>query len=150
MPPVVVTITLPLAPAPTTAVMLVAETTVNDVAAMPPKLTAVTPVKLVPVMVTIEPPTAKVGVNDVMVGGGRKTKPARLAVPPGVVTDTLPLAPAATTAVMLVAETTLNEVAALPPKLTDVAPVKLVPVIVTVAPTAFDSGVKLPITGGGI
>jgi len=55
--------------------------------------------------------------------------------------------PAATTAVMLVAETTLNEVAAVPPKLTAVAPVKLVPVIVTVAPVAAVVGAKLVIVG---
>ncbi len=59
-----------------------------------------------------------------------------MAVPPGVVTDTMPVTLPATTADMEVALTTLNEDAATPPKLTAVAPVKLVPVIVTVAPTA--------------
>ena len=53
MPFSVVTLTLPVAPAPTTAVILVALTTVNEVAAVPPKLTAVAPVKSVPVMVTV-------------------------------------------------------------------------------------------------
>jgi hypothetical protein len=38
------------------------------VAAVPPKLTDVAPVKLVPVMVTVSPDLAEVGVNDVMVG----------------------------------------------------------------------------------
>ena len=57
-----------------------------------------------------------------------------MAAPPGVVTDTLPVVPAATTAVTLVGETTVNDVAAVPPKLTAVAPVRFVPVIVTVAP----------------
>ena len=50
--------------------------------------------------------------------------PARVAVPSGVVTLTLPLVPLATTAVTEVALTTLNEVAAVPPKLTAGAPVK--------------------------
>jgi hypothetical protein len=86
--------------------MLVALTTVKDVAAVPPKLTEVAPVKLVPVMVTVAPLTAEVGVKDVMVGAAM-VKPARLAVPPGVVTDTLPDAPLPTTAVMLVELTTV-------------------------------------------
>jgi len=147
VPPGVVTLTLPEVPAATTAVMLVAETTLNDVAAVPPKLTAVAPVKLVPVIVTVAPIAALVGVKEVIVGAGTKVNPTRVAVPPGVVTLTLPEVPAATTAVMLVAETTLNDVAAVPPKLTAVAPVKLVPVMVTVAPTAPEVGVKLVIVG---
>ena len=75
------------------------------------------------------------GLNDVIVGAGVadiKVNPVLLALPFGVVTLTLPVVPAATTAVILVALTTVNEVAIVPPKLTAVAPVKLVPVIVTV------------------
>jgi hypothetical protein len=53
MPLDVVTLTLPVDPAPITAVMEVALTTVNEVAAVPPKLTALTPVKFVPVIVTV-------------------------------------------------------------------------------------------------
>ena len=68
VPLAVVTLTLPLVPLPTTAVMVVAFTTVNEVAAVPPKLTAVAPVKFVPVMVTVEPVAAVVGVKDVSVG----------------------------------------------------------------------------------
>jgi hypothetical protein len=127
--------------------MLVAETTVNEAAAVPPKLTEVAPVKPVPVIVTVAPLAALVGVKLVIVGAGIKVKPVSVSVPPGVVTDTLPVVPAATTAVMLVAETTVNEAAAVPPKLTAVAPVKFVPVIVTVAPLAALVGVKLVIVG---
>ena len=71
MPFAVVTLTLPVAPAPTTAVILVALTTVNEVAAVPPKLTAVAPVKFVPVIVTVCPVPAEVGLNDAIVGGGK-------------------------------------------------------------------------------
>ena len=39
-------------------------------AAVPPKLTAVAPVKSVHVMVTVAPGLAEVGVNDTMVGAG--------------------------------------------------------------------------------
>ena len=56
-----------------------------------------------------------------------------LLVPPGVVTRTLatPALPAGVVAVMVVAFTTITDVAAAPPIVTAVAPVKLVPVRVT-------------------
>ena len=76
-----------------------------------------------------------VGLNDVIVGAGVadiKVNPVLLPIPFGVVTLTLPVAPVPTTAVIVVALTTVNEAAAVPPNLTAVAPVKLVPVIVTV------------------
>ena len=130
--------------------MLVAETTLKEFAAVPPKLTAVAPVKLVPVKVTVAVGPALVGVNKVMTGAGVKVNPASAPVPSGLVTLTFPEVPVATTAVMLVAETTLKEVAAVPPKLTAVAPVKSVPVKVTVAPLAALVGVKEVMTGVGI
>jgi hypothetical protein len=49
--------------------MVVEFTTVNDAAAVPPKLTAVAPVKLVPDIVTVVPVFAEVGVNEVMEAG---------------------------------------------------------------------------------
>lgn len=148
VPPGVVTATLPEAPAATTAVTLVGETTVKDVAAVPPKFTAVAPVKFVPVIVTVVPLTALAGKKEVTVGAGIKIKPGLVAVPPGVVTETFPDAPAPTTAVILVADTTINEVAAVPPKLTAVVPMKFVPVMVTVVPLGPVVGVKLVIVGG--
>ena len=69
-------------------------------------------------------------------------KPARVAVPPGVVTDTAPVVPFATIAVIVVGDSTVKLVAAVPPKLTAVALVKLVPVIVTVSPVVAMVGVK--------
>ena len=68
VPPDVATLTLPEVPAPTTAVIWVALSTVNEVAAVSPKLTAVAPVKLVPVIVNADPVDAGVGVNEVIVG----------------------------------------------------------------------------------
>jgi hypothetical protein len=70
VPPVVVTETLPDVPPATTAVMLVGETTIKEVAGVPPNETADAPVKLVPVIVTVVPVPALVGVNDVIVGAG--------------------------------------------------------------------------------
>lgn len=58
----------PLLPAATTAVIEVELRTVKEPAAVPPMLTAVAPVKLVPVMVMVSPVEAIAGVKDVMVG----------------------------------------------------------------------------------
>ena len=73
VPPAVVTVTstVPVAPAGEVAVMDVAELTVNPVALVAPNLTAVAPVKLVPVMVTVVPPPdgPDVGEIEVTVGG---------------------------------------------------------------------------------
>ena len=148
VPPGVVTLTLPEAPVPTTAVMLVDELTVNDEAATPPILTTVAPVKLVPVTVIVVPVTPLVGVNDVIVGVGINVNPANVAVPPGVVTLTLPEAPVPTTAVMLVDELTVNDEAATPPKLTTIAPLKFVPVIVIAVPVPPPAGLSEVIVGG--
>ena len=75
-------------------------------------------------------------------------KPARLAVPPGVVTLTSPEAPLPTFAVIVVKETTVKDEAATPPKLTVFAPSKFVPVIVTIAPEMPLVGVQEVTVGG--
>ena len=65
-------------------------------------------------------------------------------------TFTAPLvAPAGTVAVICVSLTTVKLVAAVPLKLTAVAPVKPVPVMATVAPTAPLSGLMLLRVGCG-
>jgi hypothetical protein len=75
--------------------------------------------------------------------------------PPPVVTIT-PTAPAVVHAgviqVIVVLFTTLREVAAIPPNVTEVAPVKFVPVIVTLVPPSVlpDDDEMLLITGGVI
>jgi hypothetical protein len=72
MPPAVVTVTstVPTEPAGEVAVMLVALTTVYVVAAVVPNLTAVAPVKPVPVIVTEEAPAGSParGLTAVTVG----------------------------------------------------------------------------------
>lgn len=75
--------------------------------------------------------------------------PVRLAVPAGVVTFTFPVLPDATTARTVVDDNTLKLAAAVPPKLTKLAPVRSVPVMVTGAPVAADVGVKEVMTGAG-
>ena len=123
------------------AVMDVALLTVKLVAGLPdPKLTAVAPVKLVPVIVTLVPPVVgpSAGLTAVTVGGGRtkvnwSAAPVALVPPPvTTVTSTMPAPSAGEVAVMDLALLTVKLVAGLPdPKLTAVAPVKLVPVMVT-------------------
>ena len=68
VPPLVVTLTIPLAPLPTTAAIVLSLTTVKEDAAVPPKVTAVAPVKPVPLMVSVMPAVAVVGVKEVIVG----------------------------------------------------------------------------------
>jgi hypothetical protein len=63
-PKLLVTTTSPFAPAPTNAVIEVAELTTKDAAGTPPKLTAVTPLKLFPVIVMVVPAFPIVGVKD--------------------------------------------------------------------------------------
>ena len=71
VPPAVVTrtSTVPV-PAGAVAVIWVAELTVKPVAGVAPKLTAVAPLKFVPVIVTVVPPATgpEVGEIDVTVG----------------------------------------------------------------------------------
>jgi hypothetical protein len=75
IPPGVVTLTLPQFPALTTAEIVVLLFTVKELAAVPPKLTAVAPVRLVPVMVMVVPVAELVGVNDMIVGAAASENP---------------------------------------------------------------------------
>ena len=73
---------------------------------------------------------------------------ADTAVPPAVVTLIFPVtAPVGTTAVIFVAEFTVKMVAATPPMLTFVAPVKPLPVMTTCDPTGPLEGDSPEITG---
>ena len=143
VPPGVVTVIGPLlAPAGTTALMLVADCTVK-VAALPLKATAVAPVNPEPLMVTRVPAGPLLGENELIAGAGAvvtlKLLVLRVA-PYGVATEIGPLpAPVGTDAVIWVSDTTAK-VAATPPNATEVAPVNAEPVIVTLVPTGPDVG----------
>ena len=114
-------------------------------------LSAGTALKLLPLMVMVASIGAWVGLTDVIMGFCEaKANPAMLAAPYGVMTITSPDAPVPTTAEIVVGDTTLKEVAATPPKLTEVAPVKLFPVMVTAWPMFPLVGVNDVITGGGL
>jgi hypothetical protein len=137
VPPGVVTVILPVVePVRTVAVILVAELTVN-VADVPLNLTEVAPVRFVPVIVTLVPTGPLVGVNDVIVGVPVTVKfVALVAVPAAAMTVMGPVvAPAGTIAVTDVAVFAEN-VADVPLNLTDVTPLRFVPVMTTLVPTA--------------
>jgi hypothetical protein len=151
VPAGVVTLTGPVvAVAGTVAWMVVSEVTENVVAFTPLNVTAVAPVKLAPVIVTVVPLVPLVGEKLVIVGPGIITVKlaALVAVPAAVVTLRGPVvAVAGTVAWIVVSELTENVVAFTPLNLTAVAPVKLAPVIVTVVPLAPLVGEKLVIVG---
>jgi hypothetical protein len=77
----------------------------------------------------------------------RYVNPARVPVANELVILTLPDAPAANTAVILVGELIVKEAAVTPPKLTVFTPVKLVPVNVIVSPTPPYLGKKDEMAG---
>src|SRR6185503_10387956 len=109
-------------------------------------------VKLEPKIVTIVPALPIEGEKLVILGAGPETTTVNaaelVAVPFGVVTLIDPVvAPAGTVAVICVSETTLKEVAAVPLKLTEVAPVKLEPERVMMVPIAPEIGEKPVILG---
>ena len=93
-------------------------------------MTAVAPVKFVPVIVIIAPVTPLLGVNEVIVGASPYKNPLAEAIPIALATVTLPEAPLDNTAVILVGEFTLKEIAETPPNFTSVMLVKFNPVIV--------------------
>jgi hypothetical protein len=158
VPPAVVTDTSTVpAPAGETAVIDVAELTVKLVAPVPPNVTADAPVKFVPLTVTVVPPAAgpSLGLTPLTLGGGTKLKWSDVVValvPPAVVTvtSTTPV-PAGETAVIELAELTAKLAALVAPNLTALAPVKPLPLTVTVVPPASGPafGPTPPTVGGG-
>jgi len=101
----------------------------------------------VPVSVTLVPAVPVVGVKPVRVGGRTVKFVALVAVPAGVVTCQAPVgAPTGTVALIVESSVTLNDAATLL-SVTDVAPVKPLPVRVTVALAIPAAGVKPVIAG---
>jgi hypothetical protein len=121
------------------------ELIVNQVAAVEPKETPVAPVKLLPVSVTTVPPAAdpEVGAMAVIAGTVAADTVKWSAEPvddvPALVTTVMSTVPAASggdVAMICVSDSTVNAAAAVLPKFTPAAPVKLLPVIVTMTPPA--------------
>lgn len=124
---------------------------VNTAAFTAPKytvLSAGTELKLVPVITTVVSLVPEAGLKEEIAGVGKKEKPGKVVIPPGAVICTFPLPLEPTIAVTLVEEFTVKEVASAPPKLTEVAPVRLVPVRVIIVPALPEAGVKELRVGG--
>ena len=139
------TSTVPTACAGETTVHVVLEVQLTDVAFVVPNLktVAVLPrAKPVPVMVTLVPPALEplLGLTPATVGRNLKLSLVDVALmPPGVVTvtSTLPGDSAGATALIEVTPLivcSVKLVALVEPNLTEVAPVRLVPLMVTVVP----------------
>ena len=103
VPPALVTLTTPVvAPAGTVALICVGETTVYVTAATPLNATLVTPTKVVPVKVTVEP-MIPLGTDKLVTVGGTPKFDALDPLPAGFVTVIVPVeAPAGTVAVICV------------------------------------------------
>lgn len=146
---VVTAITPVVADAGTVAVIVVEFTTVN-VEVTPLNVTAVAPVKLLPLMVTDVPTPPAVGLKPVMLGGVVTVKlDALVPVPEPFTTLMVPVvAPLGTVAVMLVAELTVYD-ELIPLNLTAVIALNSVPVMVTEVPIGPEVGVKEVILGTG-
>jgi hypothetical protein len=131
------------------AIICVAELTLKDAAFKELKVTAVAPLKLVPLMVTTVPALPPVGVKLVMVGTATTEKLLALwAVPLAVVTLIGPvLAPAGTVAVIRAEELTTGLTAETPLKATPLTLTKFAPVIVTLLPAGPLGGVNPLMTG---
>ena len=124
-----------------TAVIRVAELTVKLLAGVVPNLTALAPVKLLPVMTTDVPPVVGParGLRDVTEGAAwyvNLSWEERADVPAGDVTvmSTMPAAWAGAITVIWVSESIVKLLAAVVPNFTAVAPVKLLPLMVTTVP----------------
>jgi hypothetical protein len=137
VPPDVVTLIGPVvAPGGTLVAIDVSLVTVND-EAFPLNFTPVVPVKAVPVMATLVPTGPDVGVNEEIAGGEDAVTmklDALVAVPPGVATLIGPVvAPGGTLVAIDVSLVTVNA-AGMPLNVTELAPARSVPVIVTGSP----------------
>ena len=146
-----------VAPAGTTATIEVALQLVIVVAAVPLNFAVPVPCgdpKLVPVIVTDAPTAPDVGDRLVMLGAATTVNALPLLATPLTVTTTLPVvAPVGTTATMEVAVQLVIVVAVVPLNFAVLVPCgepKLVPVIVTDAPTAPEVGDNVVMLGAAI
>lgn len=128
VPPEVVTEIGPVfAPLGTVASISVAETTVNCFALVPLNITALAPLKLLPVIFTDVPIGPLAGVKPLTTGAGITVKlPVLVAIPAGVVTEIGPLgAPCGTIA--MIRDPFTWKLALVPLNCTLVAPTRFIP-----------------------
>ena len=153
-PPAVVTVTVTAPTEPAGAVIfMVVAAFVSMVAELLPNVTALARARFVPVILTLAPAVVgpAAGEIPVIVGGATYVYEV-VAVPPGVVTVTVtaPTEPAGAVVLMVVAAFA-SMVAELLPNVTEVAPARFVPVMLTFVPAVDgpDTGEMLLIVGAG-
>jgi hypothetical protein len=147
VPAAVVTVILPVvAPLGTVVVIEVEETTVYA-ALTPLNFTEDAPVNAVPVIVTAVPTGPGEALKLVMFGNTVKLEEL-FTVPPEVVTEIKPVVAFAGTVTSICVAVFRVIVALTPFIVTDVAPVRVVPLMVTVEPITPLDGEKLEIVGG--
>jgi len=123
-----------VAPAGTVAWIAVSEVT-EKVALVPLNVTAVAPVKLEPLIDTPVPTGPLAGAKLAIAGGGTTVKALLLvAVPADVVTPIGPVVPPAGTVAWIAVSEVTEKLALAPLNVTEVAPVKLEPLIDTLVP----------------
>jgi hypothetical protein len=151
--PFTVTTTLPVAAPPGTGTCIEVLLHTVGVAVVLSKTTVLVPCvapKLVPAIVTNAPTGPELGVRLAMLGVGSTVKLTPLLATPFTVTTTLPVVAPVGTGTLIVALAQLVGVPTVPLNVTVLMPCevpKLVPLIVTDAPTAADVGVTLVILG---
>lgn len=141
----------PTDPAGVTAVTEVGERTTTLVASKPPIVTRFALVKLVPVIVIAVPAASgpEIGLTVTIVGAAKYVNAFVLvALPPTVVTEISfrPAVPTGVIAEMELLDTTITLVAAVPPTVTLLVFVKLVPVIVIGVPAVSGPEIGLTLT----
>ena len=141
-----------VAPLGTVVWMLPGPITVNGVAEVPLNRTAVAPVKFAPKMWTVAPTAPLSGLKLLTAGIGTVVTLKSLALtalPPGVCTEIGPsVAPVGTSVVICVPVPFTLTLLLTPLNCTWNAPVKLVPLIVTLVPTGPLEGVNPEMLGG--
>jgi hypothetical protein len=131
----------------TVARIVVADTFVNVAAGVLPKRTAVAPESFAPVMVTTVPAAPSAGENSVIAADETLNVPVATPVLTGVSTEMSPVTAFGGTATVMEVSVTAVGVAGRPLNLTEVARVKLVPVMVTTVPAVPPLGLNETIAG---
>ena len=85
-------------------------------------------------MITVDPNGPAGGEIDDIVSLEVKRKPLFVAVPNAVVIEIIPVAPESKTAFIIESDTTEKDKAGIPPKLTEIVPVRCVPLMVMMVP----------------
>ena len=126
----------------TIALMVVADTTLNDAAGVAPKQTAVAPDRFAPVIVTAVPAAPRAGEKLLIAADATANVPVATPVLTGVSTEIRPETAFAGTATVIDVADTVVGLIATPANFTAVAPVKFAPVIVKLVPVAPDAGLN--------